>query len=114
MKQELGLQELTVYIGEDDQWHGKPLSYVVIEILQTAHISGVTVFKGVEGYGIHHKLHTANVIMLFEGLPIVIRAIDSPNKVKTALTALDDLLTEALVTVNDVRAFRYGPEQSID
>jgi PII-like signaling protein len=110
MKQQQDERELTIYIGEDDQWHGKPLYTVLIDKLREAGITGATIVKGIEGYGVHKKLHSNKVEALFQGMPLLIRVIDKKEKIAGALAAIDDILVEALVTVNDITSFRYTPE----
>ena len=107
MKQQFNAQALTVYVGEQDQWHGGPLFAAVVNTLKSAGIAGVTVLHGVEGYGTHGRVHTDRIEVLFQGLPVVIRAVDAPEKIAAALPLLDEMLTEALVTVQDVQAIRY-------
>lgn len=107
MKQELQAQVLRVYVGEDDRWHGGLLYPALVEKLREAGIAGVTVVRGLEGYGAHAKLHTARIEVLFQGLPIVIEAVDIPERIAAALPLMDEMLAEALVTVHDVAAIRY-------
>jgi PII-like signaling protein len=107
MKEAFSAQLLTVYVSEDDTWHGGPLYAAVVERLKEAGIAGVTVLHGIEGYGAHFKLHTERIEVLFQGLPMLIEAVDTPERIQAALPRLDEILTEALVTVQDIRAIRH-------
>jgi PII-like signaling protein len=107
MKQEIVARALTLYIGDQDQYKGGPLYAAVVLKLQEIGVAGVTVLHGIEGFGSHGKLHTQRIENLFERLPVVIEAIDSPDKIDIALKALDDMIAEGLVTLQDVRAIRY-------
>jgi PII-like signaling protein len=107
MKQEMAAQELRVYVGEQDHYHGTPLYAVVVDRLKQAGIAGVTVLRGTEGYGAHKQLHTDRIEVLFAGLPVVIEAVDSAERIHSALTRLDEIIEEGLVTLQDVRAIRY-------
>ena len=107
MKQQIKAQELTIYIGESDHWKGSPLYAVIVSKLKENGIAGVTVLHGVEGFGSSGKLHTERFEVLFQQMPIVIQAVDIPERITVALAILDELLTEALVTVHDVVAIRY-------
>ena len=44
---------LRIYIGEEDQWHDKPLHHALIEALRANDMAGVTVYKGILGHGEH-------------------------------------------------------------
>lgn len=107
MKQQFSAQVLTIYVGEGDQWHGGPLYAAVVEKLKEAGIAGVTVLHGIEGYGAHRRTHTQRIEVLFQDLPLVIEAVDTPEHIATVLPLLDGMIAEGLVTLHDVQAFRY-------
>lgn len=98
---------LRVYVGEQDQFKGGPLYAAIVRRLRELGVAGVSVFHGIEGYGAHRQLHTQRLEVLFQGLPVVIEAIDSPETIQVALPALDEMLREGLVTYHDVEAVRY-------
>jgi PII-like signaling protein len=52
-------------------------------------------------------MHTPRAGNLFEGQPVVIEAVDIPERVAIALAALDTMMIEGLVTVQDISAIRY-------
>jgi PII-like signaling protein len=76
-------------------------------MLKNNGIAGVTVLQGVEGFGAHHKLHTARFEVLFQGLPIVIESIDEKANIEKVLPLLDKMIEEGLVTVQDLQAIKY-------
>ena len=107
MKQQFTGQALTIYVGEQDQWQGGPLFAAVVNRLKSAGLAGVTVLHGIEGFGAHRQVHTERIEVLFQALPIVIRAVDTSDKIAAVRPLLDEMLTEALVTVQDLQAIRY-------
>ena len=107
MRQVYPAQMLTLYVGAEDHWHGGPLYAALVDRLKSAGLAGVTVLHGIEGYGTHGRVHTERIEVLFQGLPLVIQAVDTPDKIAAVLPLLDSMLTEALVTVQDVQAIRY-------
>jgi PII-like signaling protein len=107
MRQELTAQELTIYVGEDDKWRGGLLYPAIVERLKEIGIAGVTVLHGSEGFGAHARLHTARIEVLFSGLPVLIEAVDIPERIALAMEAMDEMITEGLVSVHEVRAVRY-------
>jgi PII-like signaling protein len=111
MRSEIDAQVLTVYVGENDRYRSGLLYAAIVESLKNAGIAGVTVFQGVEGFGAHHKLHTARFESLFQGLPVVIESVDERSKIESVLPLLDLMVEEGLVTVQDVRAIRYTKSQ---
>ena len=55
---------LRIYFGESDRFEGKTAYHAVVEYLKRSGISGATVFRGIEGYGVHSILHTASILRL--------------------------------------------------
>lgn len=110
MKHQVHAQVLTIYIGEDDKWGTGLLYPAIVERLLELGVAGVTVIHGSEGFGSHHKLHTARFESLFQALPMVIEAVDIPDRIALILSALDEMVAEGLITIQEVEAIRYSKE----
>lgn len=112
MRQQVQAQVLTVYCGEDDKWHTGLLYPAIVERLKEASIAGVTALHGIEGFGAHGRMHTARIEVLFQGLPVLIQAVDVPERIQVALEVVEEMMQEGLVTVQNVTAIRFnkGPE----
>ncbi len=74
--------KLTVYIGDSDKHRRKPLHLAIIELLHEESIRGATVVHGIEGYGAHKQIHMARILDLSRDLPVVITAVDLPEKIE--------------------------------
>lgn len=55
-------------------------------------VRGVTVFRGISGFGRSGKLHSASLLDLSFDLPVVIEFFDDPAKVQRILSHLKSLL----------------------
>ncbi|MEV6826784.1 DUF190 domain-containing protein [Amycolatopsis sp. NPDC051102] len=99
---------LTIYIGEDDHWHHKPLYHEIVRRARDAGLAGASVLRGVEGYGASSLIHTTRILSLSEDLPLVIVIIDDEAKLRTFLPRLDELIGEGLVTLDQVEVVRHG------
>jgi hypothetical protein len=110
MKIETDARLLTVYVGEDDKWRSGLLYPAIVDKLQEIGMAGVTVLHGTEGFGSHHRLHTARFEALFSNLPVVIEAVDTPERVTLAIAALEEMVSDGLVTIADLRAIRFIPD----
>jgi PII-like signaling protein len=99
---------LRIYIGESDHWHRKPLYQVLVQAARRQGLAGATVLRGIEGFGAASRIHTSRILALSEDLPLVIEIVDTADKVEAFLAAVDDMLTEGLVTMErvQVRAYR--------
>jgi uncharacterized protein DUF190/resolvase-like protein len=56
--------------------------------------------------------HTAKILRLSEDLPIIVEIIDSEQNITAFLPLLDKMLTGGLVSLEEVRILRYGPDQN--
>jgi PII-like signaling protein len=99
---------LTIYIGEDDHWHHKPLYHEIVRRARDAGLAGASVLRGVEGYGASSLIHTTRILSLSEDLPVVIVIIDREEKLRAFLPQLDELIGEGLVTLDQVEVVRYA------
>jgi uncharacterized protein len=100
-------RRLTIVVGEDDTWHGKPVYTEIVHRAHAAGLAGASVFRGIEGYGASNHIHTTRILSLSDDLPVAIVIVDAPEKIDAFLPALDELITEGLVTVDEVEVVRY-------
>jgi PII-like signaling protein len=98
---------LTVFIGESDSWHHKPLFTEIVHRAHQAGLAGASVFRGVEGYGASSRIHTTRLLSLSEDLPVAIVLIDAAEKIRAFLPQLDELVGEGLVIIDEVEVIRY-------
>lgn len=98
---------LTIYLGEDDHWHHKPMYDEIVRRARDAGLAGATVLRGVEGYGASSLIHTTRILSLSEDLPVVVVIVDEPSRLRAFLPGLDDLALEGLVTLDPVEVVRY-------
>ncbi|UOX84673.1 DUF190 domain-containing protein [Amycolatopsis sp. FBCC-B4732] len=99
---------LTIYLGEADHWHHKPLYHEIVRRARAAGLAGASVLRGVEGYGASSLIHTTRILSLSEDLPVVIVIIDAEEKLRAFLPQLDELVGEGLVTLDRVEVVRHA------
>ncbi|MFC8244404.1 DUF190 domain-containing protein [Streptomyces chartreusis] len=98
---------LTVFVGEHDTWHHKPLYSEIVHRAHAAGLAGASVFHGIEGYGASSLIHTSRLLSLSEDLPVAIVIVDTEERVRAFLPELDELVSEGLVTIDDCEVIRY-------
>lgn len=82
-----------IYISEADRGRHGSLSEEILEILHEQHrVHGVTVFRGVAGFGSGGVVRAADLLRLSPHLPLVIEFFDEPNIVAAAVDAVKDLI----------------------
>ncbi|WP_031110096.1 DUF190 domain-containing protein [Streptomyces sp. NRRL S-146] len=99
---------LTVFVGERDTWHHKPLYSEIVHRAHAAGLAGASVFRGIEGFGASSLIHTSRLLSLSEDLPIAVVIVDTEPHVRAFLPQLDELVTEGLVTLDDCEVIRYA------
>jgi PII-like signaling protein len=95
---------LRIFLGESDQWH-----LALLERLRKEGAAGVTVLRGIAGFGARSVVHTTHILRLSEDLPIVLELVDTPAQVERLLPILDEMVNEGLVTMEKVRVVKYAP-----
>ncbi|MFF5842833.1 DUF190 domain-containing protein [Streptomyces massasporeus] len=98
---------LTVFVGERDTWHHKPLYSEIVHRAHAAGLAGASVFRGIEGFGASSLIHTSRLLSLSEDLPVAVVIVDTEPRVRAFLPQLDELVTEGLVTLDDCEVIRY-------
>lgn len=100
-------RRLTIFIGETDSWHHRPLYTEIVHRAHRAGLAGVSVFRGIEGFGASSRIHTARMLSLSDDLPLAVIMVDAQERIEAFLPQLDELITEGLVILDDVDVVRY-------
>lgn len=98
---------VTIFIGEMDQWHHKPLYTEIVHRAHKAGLAGASVFRGIEGFGASSLIHTQRLLSLSEDLPVAVVIVDSRERIHAFLPELDELVSEGLVMLDDCEVIRY-------
>jgi len=107
MRLEGAQKRLTVFVGESDRHGHTPLATEIMQRAHAAGLAGVSVFRGVEGYGASNHIHTARILSLSDDLPMAVIVVDAEERIRAFLGELDGLITEGLVILDDVEVIKY-------
>lgn len=99
-------KKLTIYVDETDKHKGKPVYEVLINLFYNKKIAGVSVFRGVAGYGSDGKLHTAKVLELSKTLPIKIEVVDSDEVIHSIMPEVLEIVGRGLIEVSDTTVIK--------
>ena len=102
---------LRIFIGESDEYEKKPLHEAILNKVRELGLSGATVLQGVMGFGANSVMHTDKILAMSSDLPIVIEMVDSREKIQMLLPQLDAMVTEGMITMEEVKviAYRHSP-----
>jgi PII-like signaling protein len=98
---------MRIHIGESDKWEGKPLYRAMVELFRSEGFFGVTVLRGVGGYGSASRYHTDKILRLSQDLPIVLEVVEYAERIEHILPKLDEMIGGGLITLEKVRVILY-------
>lgn len=76
-----------VYLTEQDKYQR-----LIVRLHDVEKVRGVTVFRGISGFGRDGHLHSAQIIDTVLDLPIVIEFFDTPARVEAILEHLSTII----------------------
>jgi PII-like signaling protein len=112
MKLEGKAKMLRIHFGEDDKWHDKPLYEAIVIKCRELDIAGATVFRGIEGYGASTLIHKRHLLRSSDR-PIMVSVIDTEEKIRTLIPALDEMVDEGLIAMSEVEVIRYVHQEGV-
>jgi len=68
------------------------LNTLLVKLHDEEKVRGVTVFRGISGFGKSGVVHSATLLDLSLDLPVIIEFFDAPDKVRRILSHLKELL----------------------
>lgn len=101
-------QLMRIYIGESDQWRDKPLHEALVRAMRTNDLAGVTVYRGILGYGAHRRMHKDAPLHLSHDSSIMLSVIDTEEKLRAFLPIVEQMVAEGLVVLSEVDIIKYA------
>ncbi len=98
---------MRIYVSESHRYQHKSAFLAIAEAFASAGIAGVTVFKGMQGYGSHRYVSSANIIDAVVDLPILLEIVDEDDTIRAFIPTLEAILDDGLVTLERVQMLQY-------
>ncbi len=95
-----------IFIDQDDMLDEITSQEYIIRFLISQKVKGLTVFKGISGFGSTQHFNRPNDLFSFDEIPILITFIDDTEKVKAALTALRTKFSGGFIITNEVEQWK--------
>lgn len=105
---------LRIFIGETDQYQGKPLYEQIVLKARELGLAGATAIRGVMGFGADSRMHTAKILRLSDDLPMVIELVDTEENLNKLIPFLDETVKEGLITMERVKVVKYRYSKSTE
>jgi PII-like signaling protein len=99
---------MRIYVGENDKWNNQPLYEAIVNGLRAHDIAGVTVYRGILGYGANRRIHKDAKLSLSHDRPIVLSVVDTEEKLQGFMPILDQMVQQGLVVLSDVDVIKYS------
>jgi PII-like signaling protein len=99
---------MRILIGEQDRWQDKPLHQALVQALRANDIAGVTVYRGILGYGANRRMHKDSTLNLSHDAPMLLTAVDTEEKLRAFFPVLDHMVKQGLVVLSDVEVIKYS------
>ena len=101
-------QMMRIYVSEGDRWKDKPLNHALVEAMRANDLAGVTVYRGILGYGAHRRVHKDKPLVSTHNGSIMLSAIDTAEKLRAFLPLVDQMVAEGLVVFSDVDIIKFA------
>jgi PII-like signaling protein len=91
--------KLTIYFGERDRVGRRFLADELLDRYERHGLATSILMRGIEGFGVKHRLKTQRLLTLSEDLPIVSVAVDTRRRVDQLLPEVTALMGDGLITL---------------
>jgi PII-like signaling protein len=95
--------KLSVYLGERDRAGGRLLADAVIDVFAQQRVRASVLLRGIEGFGIKHRLLSERTLTLSEDLPLLATALDTPARIGAVLEQVRRVSPHGLITLERAR-----------
>jgi len=102
-------KRVVIFINEDAQHRKTPLHDAIMTYLMRKGVAGATATRAFSGFGTHQTLHTPNIEVLAEHLPLRIEFVETPEKVEEVLPTLYEMVADGLIEVQDTTVVKPSP-----
>mgnify|MGYP003555941982 FL=1 len=101
---------LRIFIGESDKYEGKNLYKYLTNYLREHQYAGITVLRGITGFGKASLIHTSDLLELSSDLPLVLEIADTEENINRLKDVFEDtgIIGSSLITEEKVKIIKYG------
>lgn len=99
-------KKVIIYLNQDTRTHMEPLWTAVLGYLRHKHVAGATLVRADAGFGTHEVLRDPRSEYAAEHAPVRIEFIETPRRVDELLPTLYDMITDGLITVQDLTVIK--------
>jgi PII-like signaling protein len=94
---------LSAYFGERDRANGQLLADALMDAFERHQLQTSVLLRGIEGFGIKHRLQTERLLTLSEDLPMLAIALDTQTRIEAVLEQVRTLSRHGVITLERAR-----------
>jgi len=100
-------KRLVVYLNVLDSHRAGTLYEAVVRLLRDHGCAGVTVIKGVSGYGASGAIHKAKALSITADVPVRVEAVDTEEKINSVVPLVQEIVGTGVIEVHDTEMIRF-------
>jgi PII-like signaling protein len=95
---------LRLHFSEQDRYEGAPLYEALAKKCQAMGIAGITVLRGMEGYGDAAEIHRARI--LAHDQPIIVNVVESAENIERLMPEIEKMVDTGMIAISNVEIIR--------
>ena len=100
--------KLSVYFGDSATSGSKLASAALMQRMAEREVKVAALFRGVEGFGSHRRIHAGRFPDVSTDLPLLAMAVDERPRIESLLADVDEIVSQGLVTLEYARLATDG------
>jgi PII-like signaling protein len=94
---------LSAYVGERDRASGRLLADALMDVFDRHGVRTSVLLRGIEGFGVKHRLQTERLLTLSEDLPVLAIALDTHERIGAVLEDVRAISRHGVIALERVR-----------
>ena len=100
---------LRIYLSESDHWEGRPLYDSITRECLRHGLAGVTVLRGIDGFGADSHLHRRHLFPTQgDDLPVIVEILDSAENINRIVPRVEAMVADGLIITQAVGLKAYN------
>ena len=99
---------LRLHFSEEDRCNDVPLYEAIVKKCQDLGLAGITVLRGMEGYGESAEIHRRRV--LAHDQPIIVNVVETAENIARLMPEIEKMLDTGMIAISDVEMIRVRNE----
>jgi len=101
-------RRIRIYVSEQDAVGKVPAQHAIVAFLRRNNAAGLTVVRGMEGFGASGRMHSSRLAEVPWDLPIVVEWVDTVARIAELLPQLKQLVPAGMITVDPTEVVLFA------